>query len=80
MVSTTVTQIYFPITDTNLSVAASFSIPAMVMVAESDSTVEVCITMTTAPAGAMLAKEVDLTLSTMDGTGKIIIVAGKMKV
>ena len=49
---------------------ATFSIPIIAMVAESDTTLEVCVTMITAPAGAMLATHVDLSLSTMSGTGK----------
>ena len=53
----------------NLSVAASFSIPTMASVAESDSAVELCVTMTTTPPGAALGKQVDLLLSTMSGTG-----------
>ncbi len=65
---------------TILSVAASFSIPAMQVVSENDSYVEVCVTMTTTPAGAMLANEVDLTLSTINGTGKIIFRVLNIKV
>ncbi len=65
-------RIFF-VNDANPFVAASFSIPAMQVVAENDSTVEVCITMTTAPAGGSLAKKVYLTLSTMSGTGKILL-------
>ena len=52
-----------------IHLAAFFSIPAMAMIAESDVTMEVCITMTTFPAGATLAKQVDMTLSTRSGTG-----------
>ncbi len=44
----------------------------MVMVSENDSYVEVCITMITTPVEGMLAEEVDLTLSTMNGTGIIV--------
>ncbi len=63
-----------------LFVAASFSIPSMLMVDESDSIFEVCVTMTTAPLGVMLAKDVELTLSTMNGTGKILLkVASKVR-
>ncbi len=39
--------------------------------AESDSTVEVCVTLATFPMGAELTKQVDLTLSTMSGSGKL---------
>ena len=42
----------------------------MKVVAESDGTLEVCITMMTFPSGGSLAKDVDLSLSTMSGTGK----------
>ncbi len=41
--------------------------------AESDSTVEVCVTLTTSPMTPTLATQVDLTLSTIDGTGMLII-------
>ena len=51
--------------------AAIFSIPSMEVVAESDGTLEVCVTMMTFPSGGSLAKDVDLTLSTMSGTGKV---------
>ena len=50
----------------NLYSAASFSLPNILMVAENDSMIEVCITMS---SEAMLAKEVNLTLSTMNGSG-----------
>ena len=41
----------------------------MLTVAESEVTLEVCITVTTFPAGGTLAKQVNLTLSTRSGTG-----------
>ncbi len=50
---------------------AFFSIPADAAVAESDSIVEVCVTLTTFPMGAELTKQADLTLSTMSGSGKL---------
>ena len=43
----------------------------MAMAAESGGVLEVCITMTTLPAPAALTKQVNLTLSTVSGTGKI---------
>ncbi len=55
----------------SLSVAASFSVPTMERVAESDLTLELCVSMTTVPPGAELATQVDLTLSTMSGSGKV---------
>lgn len=39
------------------------------IIAEDDLIFEVCVTMTTAPANAVLATPVDVTLSTMIGTG-----------
>ena len=41
------------------------------MVAESDGTLEVCVVMTTSQPSVALAKQVDLTLSTMSGSGKV---------
>ncbi len=38
---------------------------------ESETTLLVCVIMTTTPSGAMLAKQVVLTLSTRSGTGII---------
>ena len=51
--------------------AASFSIPTMAMVTESAKSLEVCIIMTSTPSEAKLAKQVDLILSTLSGTGKL---------
>ena len=53
-----------------MSAGATFSLPAMAMVTENETSVEMCITMATMPAGGMLGMEVDLTISTMSGTGK----------
>ncbi len=54
----------------NLLAAASFSVPTMESVAESDETLELCVNMTTSPPGAALATQVDLTLLTVNGSGK----------
>ena len=53
-----------------LFVAASFSIPETLMVIESNPVLVVCITMATNPPEAVLAKQVDLTISTTSGIGK----------
>ena len=45
----------------------------MAMADESDGVLEMCIMMTTSPALATLAKQVNLTLFTVSGTGKITI-------
>ena len=55
-----------------LTTAASFFIPAMERVAESDSMLQVCISMRITPSNAMLAMPVNLTLSTMDGSGMYV--------
>ncbi len=47
----------------------------MEMVAETDGNLEVCVSMTTYPPGAMLATQVDLTLSTVNGSGKTLCLA-----
>ena len=62
--------------DINLSIilfylVAFFSLPNEVVVAESDSAVEVCVTLMTFPIGSTLTEQVDLTLSTMSGSGKL---------
>ncbi len=54
----------------NLLAAASFSVPTMETVAEGDSTLEVCVNMTISPPGGELATLVDLTLLTVNGSGK----------
>ena len=51
---------------------AIYSIPTLAMVAESEAALQICITMTTFPVGATLATEVQLSLSTLNGTGKFI--------
>ena len=42
----------------------------MAAVAESDTTLMVCVTMTTTPPAATIATQVVVTLSTVDGTGE----------
>ena len=49
---------------------AFFSLPVEATVAESDSEVEVCVTLTTFPMGGVLTKQVDLSVSTMSGSGE----------
>ena len=44
----------------------------MDIVAESNSVLEVCVTMMTSPSGGTLAMNVDLTLTPISGTGKEI--------
>ena len=44
----------------------------MAVAVESDGFIELCINMTTEPVNAMLATQVNLTLSTLSGTGIII--------
>jgi hypothetical protein len=46
-----------------------FSIPALATATEGDPMLSVCVTMTTTPAQGIIAKEVILSLSTVDGTG-----------
>ena len=46
-------------------------IPDVAVIAESDSTLPVCITMTTNPPRGIIAKEVELLLYTIDGTGEV---------
>ena len=53
--------------------AASFTILPMQTVAESNSVLEVCVTMMTTPSSGALATNVDLTLTTISDTGKEII-------
>lgn len=54
-----------------LIVAATFAIPTMATIAESDSTLTICITMTTRSPGGIIAHEVLVSLSTVDGTGDL---------
>ena len=49
---------------------ASFQIPTMDIVAESNSVLEVCVTMITTPSGVTLATDVNLTLTPISDTGK----------
>ena len=51
--------------------AATFAIPSTDSVSETDSSAEVCVTMSTT-TGDTLAKEVEVTLSTMDGSGNLV--------
>lgn len=46
-----------------------FALPAKATVAESDSTLTVCVVMTTRPPQANIANEVVMILSTVDDTG-----------
>ena len=47
-----------------------FSIPPLLLIAENEMVLEVCVTIQTSPLNTELAKQVDLTLTTMSGTGK----------
>ena len=49
-----------------------FSVPAVKTVRESEETLTVCTTLTTTPPRAVLADEVALILSTVDGTGMYV--------
>ena len=55
---------------TSICIAAMFAVPAMAAVAESDTTLTVCVTMMTTPPTATVANQVVVTLSTVDGTGE----------
>ena len=46
----------------------------MELVNENEGIVEVCITMVTTSAGAMLAMQVDLAVSTIKDTGEIVAI------
>lgn len=49
--------------------AATFDLPVMETVSESDPTLTVCVVMTTNPPQANIANEVEVSLGTVDGTG-----------
>lgn len=56
-----------------LQSAVSFAMPASATIVEGGSAVALCVEMTATSMAATLDKEVVLTLSTVDGTGKCII-------
>ena len=56
--------------NTSFLVVAEFTISDVATIAESESTLPVCITMTTNPPQGIIAKEVEMLISTVDGTGK----------
>jgi hypothetical protein len=56
----------------SIFVVVEFSVPDMANITESDSSLTVCITMTTNPPWGIIAKEVTLLLSTEDGTGILL--------
>lgn len=51
-------------------IAAMFAVPTMATVAESDTTLTMCVTMTTTPPIATIANPVVVSLSIVDGTGE----------
>lgn len=51
--------------------AAEFAVTTEARVAEMESIFSVCSVMTATPPSATLAREVVLSLTTMDGTGKV---------
>lgn len=50
-------------------IGAMFSVPSLEILSESDSSLTICIVMTTIPQLSTLAKEVEVHLFTEDGTG-----------
>lgn len=47
-----------------------FEVPTIALVAESDLALTMCVTMTTTPPRSTIVNEVELSLTTADGTGK----------